>query len=99
MEEDRDRRNYPIDLLARDITADVIMLWRKANDLFQPPVITITNFDGPGPKFNTMKPNSQNKIWPVLESRNQGNQDAIPIYRALGNFDVKSSGNAPSRLP
>ena len=39
MEEDRDRRNYPIEKLAGDITADVIKLWRKANDLFQPPVI------------------------------------------------------------
>ena len=34
-----DRRNYPVEKLARDIGYDVIKLWKKANNLFQPPVI------------------------------------------------------------
>ena len=39
LEEDRDRRNFPLDQLVKDIRRDVVSLWSRANNLFQPPVI------------------------------------------------------------
>ena len=39
LEEDMDRRNFPLDLLVKDIRRDVVSLWSRANNLFQSPVI------------------------------------------------------------
>ena len=39
LEEDKDRRNFPLNQLVKDIRKDVISLWSRANNLFQSPVI------------------------------------------------------------
>ena len=38
--EDRDRRNYPIVLLSKEVAREVESVWQKANAEFKPPVIS-----------------------------------------------------------
>ena len=39
LQEDRDRRNYPVPIMVKEIAAETVAVWQRANAKFTPPVI------------------------------------------------------------